>query len=136
MAKIWHHPDRVYDRVHRVSKDSADETLGLVQRKLKKRSVHPYATGALAASYHLETESVTPDGVEMLIASDSVYAKAIEEGSWGEGRGPHISGSGNVLGRDAGSGKRIYSGKGRYEVRDTARRDWGRRMSKKLRAGI
>ena len=56
--KIKTHPRRVYDRVHEVSTEAADETLGLIQRKLRKL---PYATGELASSYVLEDRSAASD---------------------------------------------------------------------------
>jgi len=117
MAKIWQDPSRVYERVYRVSKESADGTVALVQKKLATRSAHPYATGSLASTYRIEVEEVSPDGVRQTIRSDSPYASAIENGAWVGGRGPHIS----------------SSSKGRKEVRDTVRRDFGRRLTKGLR---
>lgn len=131
MAKIWHAPSRVYDNIYHVAKDSADDVLGLVQKKLKKRSVHPYATGALAASYRIEVESVSPDGVSQYIRSDSIYASVIEEGAWSGGsKGPHVSRRGNKL---PGGG---YNAKARYEVRNAVERQFGRYMTKKLKASL
>jgi len=117
MARIWQDPNRVRDQVTRVSEESGKQTLELIQRKLRKL---PAATGALASTYQLETIVQSPDEARYKIVSASPYSIPIEAGAWVQGgRGPHISGS----------------GKGRHIVRDTARRDWARRLAKGLRAG-
>ena len=117
MVKIWTDPQRVYDRVIHVSEQSADETLELVQKKLRKL---PLATGELASTYEIERRDTSSDRVSLWLVSHSPYAGAIERGAWLRGRrGPHISGS----------------GKGRHILRDTAQRDFGRRVTKGLRAG-
>lgn len=127
--RIHTNPDRVYAHIHAASRRSAEGTLALIQRKLRSRSVHPYATGKLAASYRLEILEESPDGILAAFTSDSPYAVPIEWGAWSFGaRGPYISGSGNVA---RGGG---YTGKGRKEVKNTARRDWPRRIAKELRA--
>lgn len=107
---------KVYDGILDVSEQSAEEMLALVQRKLRKL---PLATGKLAASYRLEMREVSPEWIRMSVVSDAPHAAVIERGGWIKGGpGPHVSGS----------------GKGRHILRDTARRDWGRRMAKGLRA--
>jgi hypothetical protein len=112
--KIQQHPGRVYDRVFQVSEDSAEGTLALVQRKLRKL---PHATGELAASYRLESVERSVDTIRNALVSDAPHAAVIERGGWVEGKGPHVSGS----------------SKGRHILRDTCRRDWGRRLAKGLR---
>lgn len=118
MAKVWQDPGIVYERSYAAAHGAADDLLALVQKKLKNRSVHRYATGHLASTYRIDTEEVSPDGVVQYIRSDERYARAIEEGAWVGGRGPHISGS----------------GKGRDEVRAATQRNFGRYMTKRLKS--
>jgi len=133
MAKFWYDPDLVYEQIYEVSKDSADEVLKLVGKRLRRRAVHPYATGELASSYYLEVESLTSEGVTQVIRSDSPYANAIENGAWTGGRGPHISGSGNIIGGRDAEGRGTYTGKGRGEV-ESAVKSFGGRMTKRLKS--
>lgn len=118
MAKVWQNPNLVYFRAHDAARESAQDLLTLVQKKLKNKRNHPYATGELADSYRIDVEEVSPDGVTQYIRSDKEYASAIENGAWVGGRGPHISGS----------------GKGRDEVRSATQRNYGRYMTKRLKS--